>query len=56
MFSTNANVITIEATGRVGRSRRLIRTVVTTDEKWTPPPPNAGKMPPLGVFSYYRID
>jgi len=56
MFSTNANVLTIESTGRVGRSRRTIRTVVTTDEKWTPPPPNAGRMPPLGIFSYYRVD
>ncbi|MFT3921142.1 MAG: type II secretion system protein GspK [Myxococcales bacterium] len=55
-FSTNANVLTIESTGRVGHARRTIRTVVTTDEKWTPPPPNAGKMPPLGIFSYYRID
>ncbi len=56
MFSTTATVITIESTGRVGRSRRLIRSVITTDEKWTPPPPNAGKMPPLGIYSYYRID
>ncbi len=56
MFATTASVITIESTGRVGRSRRLIRAVITTDEKWTPPPPNAGKMPPLGIYSYYRID
>jgi hypothetical protein len=56
MFSTNARVITIESTGTVGHSRRRIRTVINTDDKWTPPPPNAGKLPPLGVFSYYRLD
>jgi hypothetical protein len=56
MFGTTARLITIESTGTVGHSTRRIRTVINTDEKWTPPPPNAGKLPPLGVFSYYRID
>lgn len=56
MFATFANVITIESTGVVGRARRRIRTVINIDPKWTPPPPNAGKLPPLGIFSYYRLD
>jgi hypothetical protein len=56
MFATSARVISIESTGTVNHSRRKIRTVINTDDKWIPPPPNAGKMPPLGIFSYYRID
>ena len=55
-FSTEGTMFTIEATGRVGRSQRRIRAVVNTDSKWTPPRPNAGRLPPLGVFAYYRID
>lgn len=56
MFTVTASAITIESTGRVGRARRLIRSVINFDDKWTPPPPNAARMPPLGIFSYYRID
>jgi hypothetical protein len=25
-------------------------------ERWTPPPPNAGTMPGLGIFYYYRVE
>jgi general secretion pathway protein K len=55
-FSTSGNVFTIEVTGRAGNAQRRIRAVINTDPKWTPPPPNAGKLPPLGVFAYYRLD
>jgi hypothetical protein len=40
----------------VGRSIKHIRTVINIVDKWTPPKPNAATMPPLGIFSYYRID
>lgn len=55
-FTTRAQILTIEATGRVGTAQARIRTVVQRDPAWVPPPPNAGAMPPLGVFYYYRID
>jgi len=55
-FSTSGNVFTIEVTGRAGNAQRRIRAVINTDPKWTPPPPNAAKLPPLGVFAYYRLD
>jgi len=55
-FTTRAQILTIESTGRVGNAQTHIRTVVQRDPEWVPPPPNAGTMPPLGVFYYYRID
>ncbi|MDB4990264.1 MAG: hypothetical protein JWN04_5442 [Myxococcaceae bacterium] len=55
-FGTSSSIFTIEVTGTAGISQRRIRAVVNTDVKWTPPKPNAGKLPPLGVFAYYRID
>jgi general secretion pathway protein K len=55
-FTTTASFITVEVTGRSGNSQRRIRTVLNIDNKWTPPPPNAGQLPPLGIFAYYRID
>ncbi|MDB4977514.1 MAG: hypothetical protein JWN48_5855 [Myxococcaceae bacterium] len=55
-FSTTGSIFTIEVTGRAGNSQRRIRAVINTDAKWTPPKPNAGKLPPLGVFAYYRLD
>jgi hypothetical protein len=55
-FQTSGNVFTIEVTGRAGNAQRRVRAVVNTDPKWTPPPPNAGKLPPLGIFAYYRLD
>jgi general secretion pathway protein K len=56
MFATFANIITIESTGNVGRSKRRIKAVINIDQKWIPPPPNAGRLPPLGIFAYYRLD
>lgn len=55
-FVTAARILTIESTGEVGRTRVRIRTVMNFHDRWTPPPPNAGGMPPLGIFHYYRID
>ncbi len=55
-FVTAARILTVESTGVVGRSRVRIRTVMNFHDRWTPPPPNAGSMPPLGIFHHYRID
>jgi len=55
-FVTAARILTIRGEGRVGRARVRIRTVANFHDRWTPPPPNAGSMPALGVFHYYRID
>jgi general secretion pathway protein K len=55
-FTTSSKIFTIESTGRVGRAIKRIRTVVNMDDKWTAPKPNAAQAPPLGVFSYYRVE
>lgn len=55
-FTTTARIITIEVTGRSGNAQTRMRTVVNTDPRWVAPPPNAAKMPPLGVFAYFRIE
>ncbi len=53
---TAARILTIQATGRAGRATVRIRTVMNFHERWTPPPPNAGTMPGLGIFIHYRVD
>ncbi|MCS6797108.1 MAG: general secretion pathway protein GspK [Myxococcota bacterium] len=55
-FVTAARILTIESTGVVGRARVRLRAVVNFHDQWTPPPPNAGRMPPLGVVHHYRVD
>ncbi len=41
----------------VGRCTRLrIRTVLNFDNRWSPPPPNAGAMPRMGVVHHWRVD
>lgn len=55
-FGTSGFIFTIEVTGTSGTAQRRIRAVINTDPRWTPPKPNAGKLPPLGVFAYYRLD
>lgn len=37
-------------------ARVRVRAVVNKDIRWTPPPPNPGRMPSLGIFHHYRID
>jgi len=56
IFATAARIFTIEATGQVGQSQVRIKSVVNFHRRWVPPPPNAGQMPGLGVFHYYRVN
>jgi general secretion pathway protein K len=55
-FVTAARILTIVSTGQAGRARVRLRSVVNFHQRWSPPPPNAGRMPPLGIFHYYRMD
>ena len=68
-FVTAARILTIDVTGRAGcrerdetgfclewRAHTRLKTVVNFHELWTPPPPNAGGVPGLGVFHYYRVE
>jgi general secretion pathway protein K len=55
-FTTRASIVSLYATGKVGQAEKRIHAVINTDKRWVPPPPNVGKLPPLGVFHYYRID
>ncbi len=55
-FATAARIFTIVATGQVGHSQVRIESVVNFHTRWVPPPPNAGRMPGLGVFHYYRVN
>ncbi|AKF03921.1 general secretion pathway protein GspK [Sandaracinus amylolyticus] len=55
-FVTAARILTIQSTGTVGRATVRVRTVMNFHDRWTPPPPNAGTMPGLGIFYYYRVD
>lgn len=43
--------------GGIGRCTRVrIRSVLNFENRWTPPPPNAGAMPALGIFHHWRVD
>jgi general secretion pathway protein K len=55
-FVTAARILTIESTGAAGRAHVRLRAVVNFHDQWTPPPPNAGRMPSLGVLHYYRVE
>lgn len=68
-FVSAARILTIDVTGRAGcrsrdetgfceswRAERRINSVVNFHNLWTPPPPNAGGMPGLGIYHYYRIE
>lgn len=54
-FITTAAIFSIQATGKVGRAEVRISGIVNLHNTWTPPPPNAGGLPALGVFHHYRI-
>ncbi len=56
LLVTGARILSINATGESGRAAVTIRTVMNFHERWTPPPPNAGTMPSLGIFYYYRVE
>ncbi len=53
---TAARILTVQVTGQAGRATVRLRTVMNFHDRWTPPPPNAGTMPGLGIFYYYRVD
>lgn len=55
-FVTAASILTVHVTGIAGNSTVHITAVTNNHDKWTPPPPNPGTMPRLGVLHYYRID
>lgn len=55
-FVVSAKIFTIHVTGTAGRASARITTVMNFHERWTPPPPNAGSMPALGIFHYYRME
>ncbi len=70
-FVTAARILTVDVTGLAGcryyneeegfceggyRGRVRLNTVMNFHELWTPPPPNAGGMPGLGIYHYYRIE
>ena len=68
-FLTSAAIIFVQSTGRVGACNEdpeergpgrctsvRIRSVLNFDRPWTPPPPNAGAMPRMGVFHHWRMD
>lgn len=56
LLVTGAKILSIVATGQSGRASVTLRTVMNFHERWTPPPPNAGTMPGLGIFYYYRVE
>lgn len=53
---TSAAIFTIQSTAFVGRARARATAVVNLHTRWTPPPPNTGRLPALGVVQHYRID
>ncbi len=56
LLVTGAKIISLIVTGTSGRASVTVRTVMNFHERWTPPPPNAGVMPGLGIFYYYRVE
>jgi len=56
LLVTGAKILSIVVTGESGRASVTLRTVMNFHERWTPPPPNAGVMPGLGIFYYYRVE
>ncbi|HJL18982.1 MAG TPA: type II secretion system protein GspK [Sandaracinaceae bacterium LLY-WYZ-13_1] len=68
VFVTGAAIIFVQSTGQVGAcdptdedavgrcTSVRIRSVLNFDPPWTPPPPNAGRMPRMGIFHHYRVD
>lgn len=55
-FITQASIFYIQSVGVVGHTAVTIKSVVNQWPAWHPPKPNAGVMPGLGVFQYYRVE
>lgn len=55
-FVTAARILTVNVTGTSGRARVRINTVMNFHDRWTPPPPNGGSMPGLGIYHNYRVE
>jgi hypothetical protein len=55
-FITSAAIFTIQSTATVKNVKLKLTAVVNFHNRWTPPPPNAGTMPGLGVVQHYRVD
>jgi general secretion pathway protein K len=55
-FITRASIITVYATGKVGRAEVNLHAVLNFHSAWHPPPPLSGRMPALGIYHYYRIE
>lgn len=55
-FITAASILTLQSTATVGRSQVRIESVMNFHDRWSPPQPNAGTMPKLGIFHHYRIE
>jgi general secretion pathway protein K len=56
VFVTEAQILSIRGSATVGHAQVSIRSIVNFHSRWSPPPPNAGAMTPLGVFHYWRVD
>ncbi|MEM9191097.1 MAG: hypothetical protein AAGF12_18085 [Myxococcota bacterium] len=55
-FVADARIVAFQIDGFAGRGRVQVSAIINNDDRWNPPPPNAGSMPELGVFHHYRID
>jgi hypothetical protein len=55
-FITRASIITVYATGKVGRAEVKLHAVMNFHRAWHPPPPLSRRMPALGIYHYYRIE
>ncbi len=55
-FIASAAIFTIQSTATVNKTKLKLSAVVNFHNRWTPPPPNAGTMPGLGVVQHYRVD
>ena len=55
-FTTGARIFNIVTQGYAGRAKVRLDTIVNFHARWTPPPPNAGRMPGLGILHHYRVD
>ncbi len=55
-FTVESHMLTIQSAAKVGKAEVKIRSVVNFHNRWSPPPPNAGTMPAIGVLHYWRFN